>query len=261
MRGREHRRHPGGRRGAAGLRRRTGRAARAVRPRPDRQAAGAAAGARPGGRRPAAGPARGGTAAHPGRGGAAGPGGSRVPGVHDLVHHAPDRRVRAGGQPDARRAAHRGGAGPRRAGRGRQRRRGLSRCGPRPADRRGPGLPPLDQLDAALADRRGRVHRDPRGLSLGLVPQQCPRCGRPGHCGVHRPEIRPPALVLGRPRHSVGAALQRAGHRPVGAQRAGRHGGGPGHRGRDPDPAQRATPTCCGGSSRSRCCWAPTRPG
>ena len=46
------------------------------------------------------------------RGGAAGSGGPRVPGVHDLLHHDADRRIRAGGQSEARRAAHRGGAGP-----------------------------------------------------------------------------------------------------------------------------------------------------
>ena len=86
--------------------------------------------------------------------------------------------------------------------------------------------------------RRGRIHRDPRGLPVGLVPQQRPRRGRPGHRGVHRPEIRSPALVLGRAGHPVRTALQRAGHRPVGDQRAGRDGRGHRHRGRDPHPAE-----------------------
>ena len=57
VRGREHRRDPRGRHRAPGLRRRTGRAAGAVRPRPDRPAARAAAGTRPGDSRPDAGPA------------------------------------------------------------------------------------------------------------------------------------------------------------------------------------------------------------
>ena len=220
VRSREHRRDPRGRRGAAGLRRRTGGPAGAVGPRRGREAAGRAAGAGPGDRGPAAGRAGRGTAAPPRRRGTAGPGGPRVPGPHDLLHRAADRRVCARGQPAPGRAAHRGGARTRRPGG----RRPVGPAGrrPRPADRRGPRLAPLDRLDAGLADRRG--NRDPRGLPLGLVPQQRPRRGGPGHRGVHRPEIRSPALVLGGAGHPVGAALQRAGHRPVGDQRAGRHG-------------------------------------
>ena len=173
------------------------------------------------------------------------------------LHRAADRRVRARGQPAPGRAAHRGGARSRRPGGRRPVRPAGHR--PRPADRRGPRLTPLDRLDADLADRRG--NRDPRGLPLGLVPQQCPRRGGPGHRGVHRPENRSPALVLGRAGHPVRAALQRAGHRPVGDQRAGRDGRGHRHRGRDPDPAEGRHHRAVGGFSPSRCSWRPTRPG
>ena len=66
--------------------------------------------------------------------------------------------------------------------------------------------------------------RRPRRAALGLAAQQRARRGRARARGARRQPDRRPALVLGRARHAVGAALERAEHRPERRARPARHG-------------------------------------
>ena len=78
---------------------------------------------------------------------------------------------------------------------------------------------------AGHAGRRAGARRGARRAALGVAAQQPARRRSASALAVLVAELTGvAALVLGRPRHALGAALERAQHRPERAARAARHG-------------------------------------
>ena len=102
---------------------------------------------------------------------------------------------------------------------------------------------------------RGRARQRP----LGVVPEQRSRRRRARRRRLHRAADRSAALVLGRARDALRAAVERARHGVVDRQCAGRDRGRDRRRGAARDRHRHASGECCGACCRSRSCSPPTR--